>query len=180
MKTTLDPQSSNAREGQMLPFVAWIVLGLIWLSSSPDLAAAAHHYSTTTECHGQYRRHGDQHSDSQFLWRHPPLPVVLQRGGGARATNSTLVLTNIQLSQAGPYYVIVSDNAGSTQSATATVRVDPTFTKITSGPVVEDIEPSVSGAWGDYDDDGRLDLFVANSAMGHRRTPELALSEPRR
>ena len=37
-----------------------------------------------------------------------------------------------------------------------------TVTKITSGPVVEDVEQSISGAWGDYDNDGHPDLFVAN------------------
>jgi hypothetical protein len=38
-----------------------------------------------------------------------------------------------------------------------------TFTKITSGPVVTDIaSSSASGAWGDYDNDGKMDLFVAN------------------
>ncbi|MCH8010394.1 MAG: VCBS repeat-containing protein [Candidatus Marinimicrobia bacterium] len=37
-----------------------------------------------------------------------------------------------------------------------------TFTQMTSGPVVTDGGNSLSGAWGDYDNDGDLDLFVAN------------------
>jgi len=39
---------------------------------------------------------------------------------------------------------------------------DGTFTKITSGPVVNDRGHSDAGAWGDYDNDGDLDLYVAN------------------
>ncbi len=38
------------------------------------------------------------------------------------------------------------------------------FTKITTGEVVTDSYNSWSGSWGDYDNDGDLDLFVANSA----------------
>ncbi|MFC2167326.1 FG-GAP-like repeat-containing protein, partial [Acidobacteriota bacterium] len=37
------------------------------------------------------------------------------------------------------------------------------FTKVTSGVVVMDGENSTSGAWGDYDNDGDLDLFVADT-----------------
>jgi enediyne biosynthesis protein E4 len=40
-----------------------------------------------------------------------------------------------------------------------------TFTKITDGPVIEGVERSVSGVWGDYNNDGYLDLFVANSTL---------------
>jgi hypothetical protein len=40
---------------------------------------------------------------------------------------------------------------------------DGTFTKVTSGNIVTDIGASVSGTWGDYDNDGFLDLFVANN-----------------
>jgi hypothetical protein len=39
---------------------------------------------------------------------------------------------------------------------------DGTFTKITAGAVVEDVNDSNTVAWGDYDNDGFLDLFVAN------------------
>src|SRR2546427_33422 len=43
---------------------------------------------------------------------------------------------------------------------------DGTFTKITAGNIVSDIGNSEGCAWGDYDNDGFLDLFVAN--LGQR------------
>ena len=41
---------------------------------------------------------------------------------------------------------------------------DYTFTKVTSSPVVSDAGSSFGAVWGDYDNDGDLDLFVANEA----------------
>jgi len=75
----------------------------------------------------------------------------------------SLTLTNIQLSQAGGYYVVLSDtNSSPIQSDTATLTVDPTFIKITSGRLVEDVEPSESATWWDPDADDFLDVYVHN------------------
>ena len=41
-------------------------------------------------------------------------------------------------------------------------RGNGTFLKVTNGVIVTNIANSASGAWGDYDNDGYLDLFVAN------------------
>jgi len=40
---------------------------------------------------------------------------------------------------------------------------DGTFSKVTTGSIVTDLGSSISGVWGDYDNDGYIDLFVANN-----------------
>jgi hypothetical protein len=77
------------------------------------------------------------------------------------AATRLLSLTNVTLANAGPYFVVVSDLSGSATSQVATLTVDPTFTKITQGALVTDRLDSYLGWWGDYDNDGRLDVLVS-------------------
>ena len=77
-----------------------------------------------------------------------------------------LSLTNITLASAGPYAVVARDLSGSVTSQAATLDVDPTFTKITTGPVVTDLGSTMNASWGDYDGDGYPDLFVPRYNSG--------------
>jgi hypothetical protein len=80
----------------------------------------------------------------------------------AAATNATLILTNVQVADAGEYSVVVADTSGSVTSQVVRLDVDPTFTVITAGPLVTNVGNSVGVAWGDYDNDGFVDLLVGN------------------
>jgi hypothetical protein len=82
------------------------------------------------------------------------------------ATNRTLVLTNVQLANAGTYTVSVTNEVGSVTLST-TLSVDLTFTKIIGVDPVKPVEgnqPFVPHgcAWIDYNDDGYLDLLAWN------------------
>jgi enediyne biosynthesis protein E4 len=87
-------------------------------------------------------------------------------------TNAGLRLASLQLTNAGDYTVIVRDTTG-TSSNTITLGVDPTFTKITTGPLVTDSTPLFAGIFGDYDGDGFPDLLVFFGSSAGRRSPKL-------
>ncbi|HTI72354.1 MAG TPA: FG-GAP-like repeat-containing protein, partial [Candidatus Limnocylindria bacterium] len=79
-------------------------------------------------------------------------------------TGNSLVLTNIQAKSAGTYSIRVSDLDGFTDSNPFIVDVDSTFTKVTASPVVSSGQ-SAGVAWGDFNNDGYLDLFVAGNPI---------------
>ena len=96
----------------------------------------------------------------------PPLSRQWQHNGTKveGATNVQLKLTNVTVLHAGTYRALLSDAAGNTAtSRVATLIVDPTFAKITGQPIGDDKEATVYGLWCDYDGDGYIDLFAANT-----------------
>src|SRR5450432_265832 len=64
-----------------------------------------------------------------YQWQLDTIPL-------AGATNASLVLTNIQTTNAGYYVVTVTDGDSSVVGKPWFVEVDPTFTKITADPSV--------------------------------------------
>src|SRR5690242_4399653 len=50
----------------------------------------------------------------------------------------------------------------------AEVVTDATFTKIATGNIVSDHGTTFSGSWGDYDNDGYIDLVAANGGPSLR------------
>ncbi|MHC1764436.1 MAG: FG-GAP-like repeat-containing protein [Verrucomicrobiia bacterium] len=91
-----------------------------------------------------------------YQWRHNDTAI-------SGATTSKLSITNAQLANAGAYTVFVSDAAGSVTSQPAILDVDPTFTKITTGEIVTDKRHWHGQTWGDFDNDGDLDLFMVTT-----------------
>src|SRR6266568_4404912 len=87
-------------------------------------------------------------------------------------TGASLALANAQLTNAGEYAIVVTNVAGATRKV-ATLTVDPTFTKITTSPIVTDGAYSAGGTWGDFNNDGFLDLFVPNGTDGSAYVPFL-------
>jgi len=59
------------------------------------------------------------------------------------ALKSILNLTNVQSADAGGYFVVATNVAGTATSEVATLTLDPTFIKVTTGPVVTDSGNSI-------------------------------------
>jgi alpha-tubulin suppressor-like RCC1 family protein len=78
------------------------------------------------------------------------------------ATNSTLNLSPLQLANDGLYQVIVSNPLGAVTSAVARLEIFP-FNRLMG---FTNVAGSWTGEWGDYDNDGRLDLLVGGKAGG--------------
>jgi hypothetical protein len=64
----------------------------------------------------------------------------------------------------GDVDLFVANSAGNLKNYLFQNNGDATFTKIDTGVVATDAYISRCGAWGDYDNDGDVDLFVANES----------------
>ncbi|MCI0536533.1 MAG: FG-GAP-like repeat-containing protein [Verrucomicrobiales bacterium] len=78
------------------------------------------------------------------------------------ATNRAFILTNVQLPDAGGYTAVVTNVIGSVTSRVARLEVNAMFSKITTGFIVTNTATSWGAAWGDFDNDGFIDLVVSN------------------
>jgi hypothetical protein len=93
----------------------------------------------------------------------PPITFQWQHEGTnlPAATNATLVISNLTVADAGGYMATVSNASGAyTNTRTAILTVDPTFTQIIAGPLVTDVLGGWSACWVDYDGDGKLDVTL--------------------
>jgi hypothetical protein len=94
----------------------------------------------------------------RYQWFFESAPLVGEQG-------NTLELYRVESEQSGDYTVGITNQYGSATSEVAVLTVTNApgpFTRIKVGPIVNDLSISRSVAWGDYDDDGFIDLFVGN------------------
>ncbi|MBL9137037.1 MAG: VCBS repeat-containing protein [Verrucomicrobiales bacterium] len=78
-------------------------------------------------------------------------------------TGRTLALPAVQPAQEGRYSV-VAQTADGWQTNHVYLRVLAQFAKVLEGSVVTNRSSAMSATWFDYDNDGSVDLFVANSS----------------
>ena len=131
------------------------IQSVIWAQTPPAATVQPRNPSVSLGANVTFRATASGTAPFSFQWR---LNDVALEG----ATNSTLNLTNVMLNHAGAYTVAVSNVDGTATSNPATLGIDPTFTKITTGAIATDGGDSSGCAWGDFDNDGWPDLFAGN------------------
>ena len=101
------------------------------------------------------------------VWATGTAPLSYQWWFGSLAlagkTSAILNLTNVQTTDAGLYTVVVTNWANSA-TTNLNLDVDPAFTKITTGAIATDKQHWHGQAWGDYNNDGKLDALVLSDS----------------
>jgi hypothetical protein len=138
-------------EGSVTSTIAFVRLILPPVITTQPASQTAEPGSTAT-----FRVVATGTSPLSYQWRSKVMSLPAE-------TNINLVVSNVQFTSAADFTVTITNLAGSVTSHVATLAVVPGFAKITAGHIVNDAAHSVSGAWGDYDNDDFLDLFVTNA-----------------
>jgi len=112
--------------------------------------------SVSLGARGTFAVNATEDAPMKYQWRLNALDLP-------NATNRSLVLTNVQLTSAGDYAVVVANSSGSVTSQVAHLDVDTVFTKITAGSIVNNVAASLHCAWGDYDNDGFLERMASEA-----------------
>lgn len=89
----------------------------------------------------------------QWYFNDQPMP---------RMNSTSIAFSSVQLTNDGVYHVVLSNICGVVTSDRFRLTVAPptTFTQVLTGPLVTDLGSSSGASFGDYDNDGYLDLFV--------------------
>jgi hypothetical protein len=97
----------------------------------------------------------------------------LDDGSNPSGLRNVLNLTNVLSSDAGGYFVVITNTVGSATSQVAQLTMDPTFIKITDSPVVTNRANWNIGSWIDFDDDGFSDLYMSAGLSVSGQAPAL-------
>ena len=116
-----------------------------------------------------------------YQWQRddPAVPATFTNISGA--IGSRLSLRSVTLEHTGDYRVIVANAVDErVTSDIAHLEVnEPPFTRITEGPIVNDQLDTWYAFWGDYDNDGRLDVHITGiKVTGDSITTTVVVVQP--
>ena len=102
-----------------------------------------------------------------------PEPIFYQwyKNGAAISgeTDDILFLSGVTAADAGEYFAVATVSSGSATSAVVTVTIDGLFTKVLDSALVLDPGSVLGAVWGDYDNDGYPDVFMATGGTDFNR-----------
>jgi len=102
-----------------------------------------------------------------------PEPIFYQwyKNGAAISgeTDDILFLSSVTTADAGEYFAVATVSSGSATSAVVNVTIDGLFTKVLDSALVRDPGSVLGAVWGDYDNDGYPDVFMATGGTDFNR-----------